>query len=93
MKIDEALVRKLAGLARLELEGDEAQALVKDLEAILGRFEALAALDVDDLPPTRNAGEGRGVRPDDPCPSLAREDALADAPDPFAGAFRVPRVI
>jgi aspartyl-tRNA(Asn)/glutamyl-tRNA(Gln) amidotransferase subunit C len=29
---------------------------------------------------------------DDPRPSLPREDALANAPDPFEGAFRVPAV-
>ncbi len=94
MKIDAGLVAKLAELARLELDEDEVRRYVGQLEGILGRFEELAALDVSGLEPTMHAVENvGGLRPDEPRPSLPREKVLENAPDPYAGAFRVPRVM
>lgn len=101
MDVDAALVRKLAALARLELAEGEAERSVTELAVVLAHFEALAEVDTEGVPaawspprPEAEAGAGEGAtRPDLVAPSLPREQALADAPDPHAGSFRVPRVL
>ncbi|MFZ1249299.1 MAG: Asp-tRNA(Asn)/Glu-tRNA(Gln) amidotransferase subunit GatC [Candidatus Saccharimonadales bacterium] len=45
-------VLKLAQLARISLSGDEVDAYVSDLSAILGYVEQLSAVDVSGLKPT-----------------------------------------
>ena len=51
----------------------------------------VAELDLADVEPTSHPLDLVNVwDEDEPRPSLSREDALANAPDPAGGAFRVP---
>ena len=53
--------------------------------------EALAALDLEGVPPTAHALEVENVtRPDRSRPSWPRDEVLANAPAAQDGAFRVP---
>lgn len=85
---------RIAVLAKLEMTGPELDRAARELESILGYFEALAGVDVSgielDVP-----GAGVPLRADDPLPSLTRDEAFANAPDAdtAAGLFRVPRVM
>ena len=89
-------VERIAALAHLELTDDEKQLFTKQLADILNYAEQLQALDTTGVPATAHVHTTLGVeRADEPRPSLATGDALANAPDgaPDAGLFRVPRVI
>jgi len=88
-------VARIADLARLELPDADLDRLARELTDILTFAEQIAAVDTRDVDPAAAAGPGPGpVRPDVARPSLAREDALAQAPAPdAAGCFTVPRVI
>ena len=78
--IDREQVLHVARLARLELSEDEIARMSEELTGIL-----------DDVEPTTHVVELANVlRPDTPEPSLPRERALENAPDPADGAFRVP---
>ena len=87
-------VRRLAALARLELSEAETLSFTQQLGDIL-EF-ARQVQDAGTVP----AGAGAALPPSPPLrddevrPSLARETALANAPDadPRAGLFKVPRV-
>ncbi len=62
-----------------------------ELSGILEHVDRIQALDLDDVPPTSHVVELENVlRADEPHESLPREVALAPAPDPVDGAFRVP---
>ena len=89
--IDREQVLHVARLARLELDEAELEPMAGELNAVLEHVERIAALDLDDVPPTSHVVALENVlRPDEPDPSLPREQALAPAPDPSDGAFRVP---
>ncbi|MDH3685060.1 MAG: Asp-tRNA(Asn)/Glu-tRNA(Gln) amidotransferase subunit GatC [Myxococcales bacterium] len=89
---EEAL--RLARLARLRLEPDEADALAADLRSILALAERLSEVDTDGVPPTSHVIPfATPVRSDDPVPSLAPELAVANAPAAYATAFAVPKVL
>jgi aspartyl-tRNA(Asn)/glutamyl-tRNA(Gln) amidotransferase subunit C len=63
----------------------------EQLSGILGHVDALAALDLEGVPPTAHALEVENVtRPDRPRPSWPRDEVLANAPAAQDGAFRVP---
>jgi aspartyl-tRNA(Asn)/glutamyl-tRNA(Gln) amidotransferase subunit C len=87
-------VRKVALLARLELEPDELERQGRHLNDILIQFEALQALDVAGIEPATHSVPLFNVfREDRVIPSLSREEALANAPESRDGCFIVPRIL
>jgi aspartyl-tRNA(Asn)/glutamyl-tRNA(Gln) amidotransferase subunit C len=86
-------VLHVASLARLEIPDGEIERMREQLGAILEAVGKVSELDLGDVEPTSHPldlmnqwGE------DEPRPSLPREEALANAPDPVDGSFRVPAV-
>jgi aspartyl-tRNA(Asn)/glutamyl-tRNA(Gln) amidotransferase subunit C len=89
--IDRDRVLHVARLARLELDDAEVERMAAELGTILENVERIGELDLVGVEPTSHVVELENVlRPDEPRPSLPRERALAQAPDPAAGGFRVP---
>jgi aspartyl-tRNA(Asn)/glutamyl-tRNA(Gln) amidotransferase subunit C len=89
--IDRDQVLHVARLARLQLSEEEIERMANELSGILEHVDRISALDLDDVEPTSHVVTLLNVlRADEPEPSLPREVALANAPDPADGAFRVP---
>jgi aspartyl-tRNA(Asn)/glutamyl-tRNA(Gln) amidotransferase subunit C len=85
-------VLHVARLARLELSEDELERMAGELSGVLDHIEKIGELgDLEGVPPTSHVvAVENALRADAPRPSLPREFALASAPDPVAGGFRVP---
>jgi len=78
-------------LARLGLSEEEVEAMAVELSGILEHVDRIAELDLEGVEPTSHVVELENVlRADEPHERLDREVALAPAPDPAEGAFRVP---
>jgi aspartyl-tRNA(Asn)/glutamyl-tRNA(Gln) amidotransferase subunit C len=93
MAITQEDVLHVARLARLELVGDEVEQMREQLSAILEAVGKVAELDLDGVEPTAHPLDLVNVlAEDEPRPSLSREEALANAPDPEDGFFGVPAV-
>ncbi len=89
--IDSEQVLHVAKLARLELSDDEVEQMVTELSGILEHVDRISELDLEGVEPTSHVVELENVlRADEPTPSLERDLALSNAPDPADGAFRVP---
>jgi aspartyl-tRNA(Asn)/glutamyl-tRNA(Gln) amidotransferase subunit C len=87
-------VEHVARLARLALSDAEIEKMREQLNGILAYIEKLNALDTRDVAPTSHAVPMVNVMRDDaPGPCLARDEALANAPDRAGEFFRVPRII
>jgi aspartyl-tRNA(Asn)/glutamyl-tRNA(Gln) amidotransferase subunit C len=83
----------VARLARLEIPEDEIEDVQEQLGAILEAVGKVAELDLTEVEPTSHPLDVVNQWDEDEArPSLDREDALANAPDPADGAFRVPAV-
>jgi aspartyl-tRNA(Asn)/glutamyl-tRNA(Gln) amidotransferase subunit C len=95
MPLTIADVERIAALAHLELTDQETQLFTRQLADVLEYAQQLQALDTTGVPATSHVNARTTERADEPQPSLAIEDALANAPDgaPDAGLFRVPRVM
>jgi aspartyl-tRNA(Asn)/glutamyl-tRNA(Gln) amidotransferase subunit C len=94
MRITADEVRETALLARLELSPEEAAHLQRELDAILGYMDKLAALDVSGVEPTTHAVPlDCPLEKDAPGPQLPVADALAAAPRTEGELFVVPKVI
>ena len=81
----------MARLSRLRLTDQEVDSLAGELSSILDHVDRLAEVDIEGIEPTSHVVPLENVLRDDvPRPSLERDRALAQAPDPHDGAFRVP---
>lgn len=91
MAISNEDVLHVARLARLAIPSEAVGRYREQLSAILEAVGKVAELDLTDVEPTSHPLASVNVwDEDEPRPSLPREEALANAPDPHAGAFRVP---
>jgi aspartyl-tRNA(Asn)/glutamyl-tRNA(Gln) amidotransferase subunit C len=86
-------VDHVARLARLALTDQERAELRTQLGMILEHAARVGEVAADDVAPTAYAIPRSNVlRPDEPTPSLPRDEALANAPETEDGRFRVPRI-
>jgi len=92
MSDDTELVRRMAALAHLDVTDQEAEQLGRQFADILASFETLTRAEVETAPES-SATSGAPFRADTERPSLAREDALANAPETADGFFSVPKTI
>ena len=97
MKITDADVRRVADLANLALTGEEIARMTRDLSGILDHVDKLNELDTSGIEPMAQVlyggDETATLREDRERPPLSNHDALANAPMPGAGYFKVPKVI
>ena len=97
MKITEAEVRYVAGLANLKLTDAEVHKFQADLNDILEHMAKLDEIDTSGIEPMAqvlsDAEETATLRADVPTPPLTNPLALANAPQPGGGYFKVPKVI
>jgi aspartyl-tRNA(Asn)/glutamyl-tRNA(Gln) amidotransferase subunit C len=97
MAISRDDVAGIAELAKLQFSEEEIEAFTPQFRRILNYVEKLQEVSVEGVEATTHVGrqsrsdaEGRA---DETGRSFAVETALANAPDPGAGHFRVPKVI
>jgi aspartyl-tRNA(Asn)/glutamyl-tRNA(Gln) amidotransferase subunit C len=98
MPITESDIEKIAVLAHLEITDEERRALTPQIASIVAYVEQLNELDTSRVEPAIGGLTPEGERTDSERadvarPSLGQTLALAEAPDPSHGHFRVPKVL
>ncbi len=94
MSITIEQTRWVASLARLEMTDAELAAMTEQLSAILDYVDQLKQVPTDNVEPLAHPLDLHNVfRPDEPIPSLPRDEALANAPAQADGFFEVPAVL
>jgi aspartyl-tRNA(Asn)/glutamyl-tRNA(Gln) amidotransferase subunit C len=84
----------VARLARLDLSDEEVELFTAQLRTVLDHAADVAALDLSHLEPSSHPIAFENVlRPDEPRPSLDRDEVLAAAPEVEDFRFRVPRIV
>lgn len=94
MSVDTATVKKIASLARIAMSDDEANAMVPELNNILGWIEQLGEVDTSAVQPmTAVIPNHLRLREDVVTDGNCRDAILANAPQAEHGFFAVPKVI
>ncbi|MEJ2591718.1 MAG: Asp-tRNA(Asn)/Glu-tRNA(Gln) amidotransferase subunit GatC [Candidatus Thiodiazotropha sp.] len=94
MALDRSDVERIAHLARMALDENQADAYANDLSNILGLVEQLESADTDDVEPMSHPLHMvQRLRPDVVTESDHREEYQSIAPSVEDGLFLVPRVI
>jgi aspartyl-tRNA(Asn)/glutamyl-tRNA(Gln) amidotransferase subunit C len=94
MKLSLQEVEYIAELAKLGLSAQEKETFREQLSAILDYVEILQRVDTGAIPPTATVLSLHSVmRPDGVTPSMARDDALANAPEAQDGCFKVKAIL
>ena len=94
MSIDTATVKKIASLARIAMSEAEAEAMVPELNNILGWIEQLGEVDTSAVQPmTAVIPNTLRLREDVVTDGNVRDKVLANAPRAEHGFFAVPKVI
>jgi aspartyl-tRNA(Asn)/glutamyl-tRNA(Gln) amidotransferase subunit C len=93
-EIDEAQVRHIAKLARLNLTDEEVSTFAVQLANIVDYVQQLAAVDTTGVEPMAHPLPVTNVmREDEPRPGFEPDQALANAPEREGDFFRVPAVL
>lgn len=94
MSVDLPTVRKIASLARIAVTDAEAEAILPELNNILGWVEQLGAIDTDGVAPLAAViPNHQRLREDVVTDGDRRDQVLANAPQAEHGFFAVPKVI
>jgi len=94
MEVTDALVDKIAHLARLEFPVGEKAAIKKDLQRMIHFVEKLEELDTTGVQPLLHMSDVvNNLREDEVRGSISTEDALKSAPRHNEEFFLVPKVI
>ncbi len=97
-EIDEALTRRVAELAKLELSAEETRSFTAQLGTILGYIEQLKAVKVEGVEPMNHPLEMETPLREDaanpfPVDANGQPKVLKHAPDVINGGFKVPPII
>lgn len=83
-----------ARLTHVMLSEDEIEPMRQSMESILTRVQHLGELDLSNVQPITEAMRMElPLRPDEIHRAFTQAQALANAPDPLEGQFRVPKVL
>jgi aspartyl-tRNA(Asn)/glutamyl-tRNA(Gln) amidotransferase subunit C len=94
MSVDAATVRKIASLARIAVTDGDVEAMVPELNNILGWIEQLGEVDTDGVAPLAAViPNHQRLREDVVTDGNIRDKVLANAPQAEHGFFAVPKVI
>ena len=93
MPIDPGEVLRIAKLARLRIEGDEADALAHDLERIVASIDLLREVELPEDAEALTYFDSDVHREDRSAESLPREEALRNAPETDGERFIVPLIV
>ncbi len=94
MSVDNATVRKIASLARIAVTESQVEAMVPELNNILGWIEQLGEVDTSSVEPmTAVIHNHLRLRDDVVSDGGLRDAVLANAPAAEHGFFGVPKVI
>lgn len=94
MEVNDALVDKLANLARLKFDADEKEGIKNDLQKMIQFVEKLNELDTTGVEPLLHMSDNVNVlRADEVKGSISREKGLQNAAVHDEQFFKVPKVI
>lgn len=94
MEVNDAMVDKLANLARLRFDATEKEAIKNDLQKMIQFVEKLNELDTTGVEPLLHMSSNVNVlRLDEVKGSIPREDGLKNAAVHDEHFFKVPKVI
>jgi len=94
MEVNDALVDKLANLARLQFNDSEKENIKKDLQRMIQFVEKLNEVDTTGVEPLLHMSEEVNVLRDDEVQgSISRAEGLQNAPVHDGEFFKVPKVI
>ena len=94
MEINDAMIDKLANLARLKFDETEKVQIKSDLQNMIGMIEKMNELDTTDVAPLLHITNNVNVLREDIVEgSITNEEALQNAANKNAPFFIVPKVI
>jgi aspartyl-tRNA(Asn)/glutamyl-tRNA(Gln) amidotransferase subunit C len=94
MQVDEATVRRIARLARIRIDDEEAKALEKELSGILDWVRQLDEVDTSNIEPmTRVTPMTLKKRTDEVTDGSTADDIVRNAPAREDQFFAVPKVV
>ena len=94
MSIDNSTVKKVAKLARIEINEEEETTLITELNNILGWVDELKQVNTDSVEPMLSVfNESMQMREDKAESNIDNNQILVNSPESNAGFFVVPKVV
>ncbi|HLE05906.1 MAG TPA: Asp-tRNA(Asn)/Glu-tRNA(Gln) amidotransferase subunit GatC [Candidatus Nanoarchaeia archaeon] len=92
--VDESLVRKVAGIARLSLSDEEVKTFTRQFDDIISWFNEISEIDTKGVEPSFHPLKTENVFRDDVVkPCLTQEESLVNTSHKEGGFFKGPRAV
>lgn len=94
MEITDTIVDHIAHLSKLQFDGEEKSAILKDMSKIINFMAKLDEVNTENIEPLVFISEEINVlREDVPVVSVTQAEALKNAPKKDSDYFRIPKVL
>ncbi len=94
MKVNEELIDHIAHLAKLSFEGEQKEAIRRDLDRMITFVDKLSELDTTAVEPLIfMSNEVNRLRDDEVHQEISHQEALRNAPQKDSDYFRIPKVL
>lgn len=92
--LDEKVIKQIAGLAKLEITGEQAKEYSLQLSVVLKHFEEISAVNTENIEPLVTPAEIEPYwREDVASKDFETDEITKNAPDKIGNLFRVPPVV
>ena len=91
--LSEDEVRRICRLARIQVSEAELALLKERFAKVLTHFDALAAVNTQDVAPMYHGTDVMSLREDVAEAPIERDLLTQNAPDAYDGCFRIPKVV
>lgn len=92
--LDEKTVDKIASLTKLEFNGSEKEAILKDMNKMLDFVGKLSEVNTDGVEPLIHVNDEKNIlRADIAHTDITQKEALKNAPKKDSTYFKIPKVI
>jgi len=94
MKVTKEVILHIAELAKLEVTDEECGKLTGEMQSIVDFADQLNKIDTDQIDSMEHITRNVNVLRDDVIkPSFDRDEMLKNAPQKYAGCYKVPKIV
>ena len=94
MEVTKEVIMHIADLAKLNMSEQACEDMISEMQSIVDFAGQLNGINTDEVDSMEHITQNVNVlREDVVCPSFTRDEMLKNAPEKYAGCYKVPKIV